>query len=160
MNVICHAANFDGRHFIGAGNAAKIRPKAFLKVRRDERTALLGAPHTMQMAGNECVQCFCRPYGTWLVCDSVNPPLKRWAIVFRAKGAFGFLTSSGFMFLVQAGLKCRQVKLLTGTGQARRACSLHYQYQRQELSPQFFPNLCISAGHRSPRAMFRLTALV
>jgi hypothetical protein len=87
MHVIFHAANLDGPHFVGAGNAAKIRPKTFLKIWRDERTALLGAPHAMQMAGNEGMHGFCRPYGTRLVCDSVNPPLKRWAIVFRAKGA-------------------------------------------------------------------------
>lgn len=87
MNVVCYAANFNGPHFVGAGDAAKIRPETFLKVWRDERTALFGAPNAMQMAGNECVHGFCRPYGTRLVCDSANPPLKRWAIVFRAKGA-------------------------------------------------------------------------
>ena len=160
MYVILHTANFNGPHFAGAGNATEIWPKTFLKVWRDERTALFGTPHAMQMTGNEGVHGFCRPYGTWLFCDLVNPPLKRWAIVFRAKGAFGFLTSSGFIFLVQARLKCRQAKLLTGTGQARRVCLLHYQNQRQELSPQFFPNLCISTGHRSPQAMFRSTARV
>ena len=95
--MVCDAANFYGRHFVSAGNAAEIRPETFLKVWRDVAATFFGAPRAMQMAGNESMHVFCRPYGTCLVCGLVNPPLKRWAIVCRAKGAFGFLISSEFI---------------------------------------------------------------
>jgi len=70
------------------------------------------------------------------------------------------VNSAKSIIVVQVRLKCHQAKLLTGTGPARRVCLLHHQNQRQELSPQFFPNLCISTDHRSPQAMFRSTARV
>jgi hypothetical protein len=70
------------------------------------------------------------------------------------------VNAAKFIIVVQARLKCHQAKLLTGIVQARRACLLRYQNQRQELSPQFFPNLCISTDHRLPQAMFRSTARV
>lgn len=68
MNVVFHAANFDGRHFVGAGNAAEIRPETFLQCRRDEASTFFGAPHAMQMAGNEGVHDSVVPTGLgWFV---------------------------------------------------------------------------------------------
>jgi hypothetical protein len=68
MNVIFHAADFDGRHFIRAGDAAEIRPETLSQRGRDQTPTFFGAPDAMQMTGNECVHFSVVPTGLgWFV---------------------------------------------------------------------------------------------
>ena len=43
VNVVSHASNLDGLHFILPGNAAEERPEPVAQIRRDEGATFLGA---------------------------------------------------------------------------------------------------------------------
>jgi len=81
MDMVWHAADFDGFHFVFTGNAAQIWPKAVTEVGRDERTALFGAEHAMKQGtdiGHARIQPSLRDLGN----TELRPPtLKRWVIV-------------------------------------------------------------------------------
>ena len=52
MNMVLDAANFNGLHFMLAGDAAKEGPKSFAQGRGDHGTAFLGAEHAMIIGGD------------------------------------------------------------------------------------------------------------
>jgi len=52
MNVVGHPADFDSLHFVLPGNATEEGPKPFGKWRRNERTALFSAEHTMEIGAD------------------------------------------------------------------------------------------------------------
>jgi hypothetical protein len=52
VDVIGHAANFDGRHLVLTGDATQKRPESILQWRRDERTALLGTEDAMEIGAH------------------------------------------------------------------------------------------------------------
>src|ERR1035438_281159 len=52
MDVIFHAADFDGLHFILPGDAAEKRPEPVAQFRLDERAAFLGAEDAMEIGAD------------------------------------------------------------------------------------------------------------
>ena len=49
VDVVFHAADFDGLHFVLPGDAAEERPEPFAQFRRDEPPPFLGAENTMKI---------------------------------------------------------------------------------------------------------------
>ena len=49
MNMVFHAANFDGLHFVLTRNATQKRPESFAEGWRDKTPAFLGAENAMEI---------------------------------------------------------------------------------------------------------------
>jgi hypothetical protein len=49
VDVVFHAADFDGLHFVLPGDAAKKRPEPVTQFRRDEPPPFFGAENTMNI---------------------------------------------------------------------------------------------------------------
>ena len=52
MYVVCHATNFEGRHFVLPRDTAQERPKPCAERRRDQRAAFFGAKNTMKIGAD------------------------------------------------------------------------------------------------------------
>ena len=50
--MVCHATNFQGRHFILAGDAAEKWPEPPAEVRRDEWSPFFGAENAMEIGAD------------------------------------------------------------------------------------------------------------
>src|ERR1051326_2075862 len=82
MNVVRDPANFDGLHFVLPGNAAHNRPEPVAQSRGDERAALLGAKHTMEIGTH--VRHALHSAVRGLVPCGIYPALKRRAILITS----------------------------------------------------------------------------
>ena len=88
MDVIGHPTDGERGSFVRARDAAEIRPKAALNVRRQDRLAAFCAPDAMIQAACKCVHQVISSAVPAGLADllALNPPLKRRAIFFRPTG--------------------------------------------------------------------------
>ena len=82
MNVVSHATNLNGRHFMFPRDSAKVRPEPLLKARCDQWAAFFSAENTMVVRTDVGhMNAFSRPFGTDAIAKSPYPTLKGWAIL-------------------------------------------------------------------------------
>jgi hypothetical protein len=78
VNVVGHAANLDGRHFMLPRDSAKVRPEPLLKARSDQWASFFSAENTMVVRTDVGhMNAFSRPFGTECNREIALPNLER-----------------------------------------------------------------------------------